>query len=95
MSERAQKVIALMFEGKDVRTAISEIAGIKYASIADDFEKNAQILKLAKDHDEKGLIAYIYDNMDALNPEIKITRREIRKIARELVSRQIAKAGGK
>lgn len=95
MGDRARKIVDRIYEGVDVREAISETVGIVFAPCADKLQKDSTASALAKKGEEQKLVAYIVDNFDKLKLGRKLTRQEIRRVARELIARSISGAGGK
>lgn len=95
MGNRARQIVDRIYEGVDVRTAISEVVGTVFAPCADKLQKDSTANALAKKGEELKLVAYIVDNLDKLKFDRKLTRQEIRRVARELIARSISGAGGK
>lgn len=87
MENRANKVIEQLYKGVEPRQAVYEFLNFELRGMADDLAKQSDIKSLAKKGDFLALVHKLTSVEHKF--ERKLTQKEVRRIAREL----IAKAG--
>lgn len=94
MTKRAQEVINRLYEGQTVRDAISETLSIRFRADADELMKDSKVKGFIQKKDFNGLYAYLNNEINTPAISDKMSRKELRYLARDLIYRGITGSKG-